>query len=266
MTSRAARETTPGSTPAPAGQILEHGNIYFFYRPRVDHRTVESLEDVQRLYMILSPRGGPYRLVVIPRKRLPSVDRDGGRTAWAFVESVAARAEDVEDALDPETYRTQTRGERQRPAARPAGEGVYAIVRHGDHTHLAYALELPPKPGPVQRALNILEEASYIVSVKNPDAPSGPGTGLDEAHRATFPERLRERFQGRRFASADPPGFLDHEGAEIILIGAAPDVSSELGIDLDPERETVATAEIFGDLKLEKSLHPVTPLLRGRWV
>ena len=29
---------------------------------------------------------------------------------------------------------------------RPAGEGVYALVLHGNHTHLAYVLELPSIP------------------------------------------------------------------------------------------------------------------------
>ena len=32
------------------------------------------------------------------------------------------------------------------PPARPAAEGIYAIVRHGDHTHLAYVIELPQRP------------------------------------------------------------------------------------------------------------------------
>ena len=26
-------------------------------------------------------------------------------------------------------------------------EGIYAIVRHGNHTHLAYVIELPQRPG-----------------------------------------------------------------------------------------------------------------------
>jgi hypothetical protein len=29
--------------------------------------------------------------------------------------------------------------------------------------------------------------------------------------------------------------------------------------------ETLATAEIFTDLRMEMSVHPVTPLLEGRW-
>jgi hypothetical protein len=49
------------------------------------------------------------------------------------------------------------------------------------------------------------------------------------------------------------------------LIGVNRDVSEELGIHLDREHETEATAEIFNDLKIEKSLHPATPLFKGKW-
>ncbi|HEX9443297.1 MAG TPA: hypothetical protein VGA73_04215 [Candidatus Binatia bacterium] len=254
----AARET--------AARALESGDIYFAYRPKVGKRSARSLSDVQRFYTILSPRGKRvYRLVIVGAKRLPSLGRDGDRKTWGFVEKVAERPEDVEDELDPKTYRTKTRGERRLEAARPAGEGVYAVVRHRDHTHLAYILELPPRPGPVQRALRIAEQASYIVSVKNPDAPAPPGLGLDGARRPKYPKKLAGLFGGRRFIDLDPPDFLDYEGTEILLIGASRDVAAELGVRLEAERETLATAEIFNDLKMERSLHPLAPLFEGRW-
>lgn len=260
-----ARNRDRRSSPESVVHVLEGGDIYFFYRPKVEVQAAKGLDDVQRMYMILKPHGKhTYRLIIIGEKRLPAVT-GGDRKSWGFIEKVADRAEDVEDELAPETYRTKTRGERHLPTARPAGEGVYAIVCHGDHTHLAYALELPAKPGEVQRALNIVEEGSYIVSVKNPEAPSPPGLGLDETRRANFPEELRAGFRGRRFINVDPPDFLDYEGAEILLIGASQDVSEELGLRLDPEHETEATAEIFIEFKIEKSLHPITPLLKGRW-
>ena len=249
-----------------AAHVLERGDIYFAYRPRVGLEVAKRFEDVARFYMILSRHGKrSYRLIIIGEKRLPAVS-GGDRKSWGFVEKVATRAEDVEDELDPEQYQTKTRGERHVPAARPAGEGIYALVRHGgEHTHLAYALELPARPGEVQRALNIVNEGSYIVSVKNPEASSPPGMGLDETRRATFPKHLQERFRGRRFIPVDPPEFLDHEGAEILLVGARQDVYAELGMKLDPEKETETTAEIFRDLKLERSMHPLTPLFKGKW-
>src|SRR6267378_7734398 len=247
-------------------RFLERGNIYFAYRPKVEAQAARGFDDVQRFYVVLSPRGkASYRLIIIGQKRLPAVSGRGERKAWGFVEEVSSRPEDVEDELDPRRYFTKTRGERQEPAARPAGEGVYAIARHNNHTHLGYVLELPEKPGEVQRALNIGEDGNYIVTVKNPDAPSAPGTGLDKGRRvARSPRNLQARFRGRRFIPLDPPDLLDHEGAEILLIGAKGSVAA-LGLRLEPRRETEATAEIFTELRMEKSLHPIGPLLEGKW-
>jgi hypothetical protein len=252
--------------PREVTKVLEGGDIFFAYRPKIDRQAAESIDDVQRLYMILHPHGKhSYRLMIIGEKRLPSLNGGADRKTWAFVAKVGERAEEVEDELDPEQYVTKTRGVRQVPAARPAGEGIYAIASHERHTHLAYVLELPPQPGEVQRALNIVQEGSYVIAVKNPEAASAPGTGLDETRRAAFPKKLRERFARRRFSPAEPPDFLDYEWAEIILVAARKDISAELGIDLTPERETEATAEIFTDLKMERSLHPLTPLFEGKW-
>jgi hypothetical protein len=250
----------------PSVHVRERGDIFFFYRPKVKHEVAKGLDDVQRLYVILSPRGkASYRLIVIPAKRLPATGRSGDRKTWGFVEKVSSNPEEVEDELDPKSYLTKTRGERHRPAARPAGEGVYTIVGHRGHTHLAYALELPKQPGDVQQALNIGEEAIYVVSVKNPKARGASEVGLEPARRARLPENLQKRFRGRRFIPLDPPDFLDHEGAEILFVGAKQSVIEELGLTLDREDETEATAEIFNDLRVERSVHPVEPLLKGQW-
>lgn len=53
--------------------------------------------------------------------------------------------------------------------------------------------------------------------------------------------------------------------AKRTLIGATKDVSEELGLELHSRHETEATAEIFNDLRLEKSLHPLERLFRGKW-
>ena len=273
MTSRledtcAGRYSTSMSKPSPSHvarsvRTPERGHIYFAYRPKLDVTVVRGPDDVQRLYMILNPRGrDSYRLLVVGEKRLPAPD--GDRRTWAFVDKVSSNPEDVEDELDPKSYLTRTRGERHRPPARPAGEGVYAIVRHRGHPHLVYVLELPREPGEVQRGLKIAREGNYIVVVKNPKTPSEPGLGLDETRRARFPRGLAQRFRGRRFINLDPPDFLDHEGAEIVLIATGADVH-ELGLELDREHEDEETAAIFEDLRLEKSLHPIAPLLKGTW-
>ena len=246
-------------------EVLERGNIYFVYRPKVEHTSAAGLEDVQRFFVILSTyEKHRYRLLVIGRKKLPEIAGEQERT-WAFVQKVSSKAGDIENELDAATYDTATRGVRHLSPARPAGEGVYAIARHGDHTHLAFALELPEKPGEVQKELNIPAEGSYIITVKNPEVDAPPGVGLPEEDRAELPQRLSEKFHGRRFIPVDPPDFLDREGAELVLIGADEDVFDELGIRLHPQHETIETAELFNDLRMERKGHPLKPLFEGRW-
>ena len=42
----------PGTAPA---EVLEEGRVFFLYRPRVNVEHPESLTDVQRFFMVLSP-------------------------------------------------------------------------------------------------------------------------------------------------------------------------------------------------------------------
>ena len=164
---------------------------------------------------------------------------------------MSSDAEEIEDELDPKRRLTRTRGLRHIPAGRPAGEGVYAIARHNNHTHLAYLLELPPTPGPVQEALRILPRAAYVVAVRNPRTDSA--VGLEPARRAKLPTPLQKHFHGRRFIPLDPPDFLDHEGTEVLLVGTRADAQAELGIELEPQREDLATAGIFTDLQIDRA-------------
>jgi hypothetical protein len=245
--------------------VLERGDIYFVYRPKVETPSVEGFEDVQRFYIVLHPHEKRrYRLIVVGQKQLPELHGRGEKN-WGFVAKVSRAAKDVKNELTREAYTTKTRGERVQPAGRPVGEGVYAIVRHDDHTHLAYALELPQEPGSPQETFNIAHEGSYILSVKNPEVPALRGMGITEERQAAFPKRLQQRFRGRRFVEADPPDLLNYEGTELLLMGAASDVSEELGVQLEPQRETAATAEIFNDLRLEKSRQTIEPLVQGEW-
>jgi len=247
---------------------LERGHIFFFYRPRVHPPDEEwvptSVEDINRTYIVLR-RGARklYRLIVIGRKRLPDVGRH--EREWGFVDLVSPNPDDIQTVIEGSDYETKTRGERVLPAARPAGEGVYALVRHDNHTHLAYTLEIPKRAGAVQRELHIEPEASYIVTVKNPQTPTPPGVGLPAETAADYPASLQSMFHGRRFLPADPPELLDYPGAQLILIGTSTDVHAELGIELNPQHEDERNAAIFRDLHLNRSEFPLEPLFRGKW-
>jgi hypothetical protein len=230
--------------------VLERGGILFFYRPRVDVEEVDAFEDVQRFFIVLRPVGTRrFRRIVIGRKRLP--DPEAHERVWGLVVEVADDPGELLEELERKAYETKTRGTRELPEARSAGEGRYSIVDHDGHTHLAYALELPREPGEVQHAFGIEPEASYIVALKNPHA--------DPRTRGEFPDELVHRFGGRRFISVNPPSLLDYEGIELVLIGAARDAEAELGIDLDADLERAETADILEDLRVRE------PVEEGTW-
>ena len=246
-------------------EILERGNIYFCYTPKVETKDVNSLGDVQQFGFVLAPHGKQsYRLIVIGKKRFPKVEGDNNNN-WCFVKSVATEALEIEKELRAETYSTKTLGERFQPAARPVGEGIYEIVKHGSNTNLIYVLELPEDLGEAQQALGIKTEASYIITIKNPEGSSPNGMGLPAEEKADLPKDLQNKFEQRRFVPAEPPEFLDYPGVELILIGASADIEAELGIELNPATETEDTAEILNDLRMRKSRHPIEPLFTGEW-
>lgn len=173
--------------------------------------------------------------------------------------------EEIRDELGPERYSTKTRGEREIGTARPAGEGVYKLISHNGHTHLAYVLELPEKPARVQEELNIEKQASYVITVKNPDKPQPENIGLFVGQSARYPQELMERFRGRRFSEVDPPDFLNYEGTQLVLVAASKDIGEELGIQIRKQNENERTADIYSDLLLDFEKRPKKPLFRGVW-
>jgi hypothetical protein len=55
-------------------EIIEQGDIFFFYRPKVGAEEVEGLKDVQRFYMVTSPEdSNKYRLFLVGQKQLPEI-------------------------------------------------------------------------------------------------------------------------------------------------------------------------------------------------
>jgi hypothetical protein len=248
--------------------IIEQGDIFFFYRPKVGKEEVEDIEDVQRLYMVTAPECGKYRLFVIGQKQLPEIV-EGRSTSeernWALNVLATNKPEDIRKEFLPNEYETETRGKRAVGPATPAGEGKYAIVKHDNHTELAYALELPEVPGPTHKEFGIRKEASYIISVKNPDI-SIKGFTAFEKKKPEYPSSIKQKFGDRRWINVEDPSLLDYENTQVLLIGARQkDVQEELGIDLDEEKETANTAELFKELKIKREQVPLKPLLEGKF-
>ena len=62
-------------------EIIEHGDLFFFYRPKIDAKEVKDVEDVQRFYMVTAPeKDGKatdnkqvYRLFLIGQKQMPEI-------------------------------------------------------------------------------------------------------------------------------------------------------------------------------------------------
>lgn len=68
-------------------EILENGDIFFLYRPRVEEEEPSGMGDVQRFHVVLRPAGQKrLRLLTVGRKRLPAVESH--ERNWGFVETV----------------------------------------------------------------------------------------------------------------------------------------------------------------------------------
>jgi len=131
-------------------KVLEKGIFYFFFRPRVNTENPSSMDDVQKSYLLLRPTKSDIesaqknvRIIQIPKKKLPAT---GSHERFlGFVLNSDQDVKALKDDIGESTYSTATRGERVQPAARPVGEGVYAITGDPDGrtSHFAYLLTLP---------------------------------------------------------------------------------------------------------------------------
>lgn len=244
---------------APAFEQLERGDVFFFYRPKVEHDEAHGLDDVQRFQVVLRTAGGKlFRMLTIGRKHLP--DLQAHEREWGFVDLVTEEVGAVAEALRATTYETKTRGLRHLAAARPAGEGAYALQRDGRNLLLAYRLELPTELGAVQQELRIAQKAAYVVALKNPDVPNPPNIGLREEDRVHFPPKEQREFHGTSWSAADKH-LLDFERAEFVLIGATDHPSA-----VPSERAEPAPEAVLRRLKLTPRDTPLEALVQGEWV
>ncbi|MGN6348980.1 MAG: hypothetical protein ACTHLL_04440, partial [Candidatus Nitrosocosmicus sp.] len=116
-------------------EILEQGNIYFFYRPKKNSPEVKGMDDVRRFFMVTAPETTPeykqnssddknqfYRLFIIGKKSLPEIRKSEARSSerfWARVGGIFKEKKEITDELFSDEFR---KGD----VARPAGIGKYA--------------------------------------------------------------------------------------------------------------------------------------------
>jgi len=252
-----------------APEILEQGDIYFFYRPKKGAEEVKGIEDVRRFFMVTAPEKSEnknqfYRLFVIGKKSLPEIRKSEARASeryWARVGGIFNDPNELtRDLLSDEFRKGDT--------ARPVGEGKYVIIKYHQHAELAYILEMPKEPGEAQRELGIQKEASYVISVINPKKPA-PTAGYPsiEEQPKYSQEVLNEFSETENFVSlAKDTKFIDYQNAQIILIGAREGrdiVKNEIGIEI-AEDESHQPADIFNKLKVRKDHVPIRPLIEGK--
>ena len=201
-------------------EVLERGDISFFFRPRVQPADAPiapaTPPGVQSFFLVLSAAGGLHRRVRVGRKRMPVAS---GERLWARVERVGSLQRVLADQLEAEEYQTKTRGDRYQPGARPIGQGAYALVRHDDHIHLAYRLD--------------------VLEPDVPDEARVPDSGNDIV---LFERVPRERAV---WTTEGEPDRLDEEGAEIVIVGVAGEPGHELDDDVlaAPARKAEASDE-----------------------
>ncbi|CAG8753106.1 10833_t:CDS:2 [Gigaspora margarita] len=265
---------------------LEKGHV------GVDNPT--SIDDVQRLYLVLIPSLvrpslekepvssfsqelltgkldvetesgkeaiGKTRVIILGKKKLPEINKHD--CFWGFVDQAFNNLEDVKNFFSPSEYRL-------------LGRGAYNIVDHNNRSHLAYVLEIPEDPFKLQLDFNVSKKGSYALTVKNPTIANPRNTGLTDDEKAAFPEHLMNHFRGRRFISLPTTNFLDYNGAEVLFIGARNDIVDELGQEVGGELEEFAELElksivsfdeqgVFDELNLEKDVIPTEPAFHGLW-
>ncbi|RIB00573.1 hypothetical protein C2G38_2157487 [Gigaspora rosea] len=253
-----------------------------------------SIDDVQRLYLVLIPSLvrsslekepvssfaqelstgkldvetesgkeaiGKTRVIILGKKKLPEINKHD--CFWGFVDQAFNNLEDVKKFFTPSEYRL-------------LGRGAYDIVDHHNRSHLAYVLEIPEDPFKLQLDFNISKKGSYALTVKNPDIANPRNTGLTDNEKAAFPEHLMNHFRGRRFISLPTTNFLDYNGAEVLFIGARNDIVDELGQEVGGELEEFAELElksivsfddqgVFDELNLKKDVIPTEPAFHGLW-
>lgn len=215
-----------------ASNIIEKGIIYFFTRGRVGVEDPESVQDLQRTFFVMRPiptgaklgdtavpDSEQNRLVALPKKVFP---KGGNDKFMAFVEKSKVSMKQLkEEFFQGSEYETQTLGTRHNSPVTPIGEGVYALTKVGNTTHLAYMLTIPENPEQVQDDLGLREKGSFAISLKNPTRKGPANATLDE--KPDYPKEFIDDFRGLAWMPIHKAEYLDYPNAQVLLIGESED-------------------------------------------
>src|SRR5215204_4031283 len=224
-------------------KILEQGDIFFFFRPKVSAKDIKSIEDVRRFYMVLSPEEEQkiiddtnnndtnpkekkiYRLFIIGKKSLPEIRKTEARSSERFWAQVGGIFYDPQNLVED------------------------------------------------QKELGIQKEASYIITVINPYKPVSEGYTTAEAERPKYPENIQKylnKTDGKFIPLSENLTLINYQNAQIILIGAREGkdvIKQEIGLDIETEegKENLSSADIFTKLKIRKEQVPIKPIIEGKF-
>lgn len=131
--------------------IIEHGDLFYFHRSKIDSEEVKELEDVGRFCMVTtsvqnqktSAKSHLYRLFLLGQKTFTRNCRQIGKSTsrernWALNVLTTYNPEDICQELMSAEYSMETRGKRRTKAATPAGEEKYSIIKLDNHMERIY--------------------------------------------------------------------------------------------------------------------------------
>ncbi len=198
--------------------MLEKGEIQFFCRHKVvsptENTDIHNQDEIQHLYFVLNPEHtNLYRLLIIGKKELPSMKSH--ESNLVFVDLVTHDNLEINKALQQQTYKTITRGQRLQPEAYLLAKGHYSIIYDGKQTLLCYDLKNINTPSRLTASLNLASHGKYILSVKNPDV----NVSKSSRQIANYPAELKKIFKDLHFIPANPIDLINYNNAQLVLIG-----------------------------------------------
>lgn len=225
-------------------EIVEQGRISFLATPRAGVLEPAGPSDLDRLFVVLAPTGKgrrPLRRLRVARRRLPG--RARGQRFYAHVDRIAELPGDLTVDLRASHGRAATARDAGR-GVRVLGVGRYAIARHADHAHLAWALARACGRGALASAVGVVAGESWVLSVFSRSLPPPRRPSASTPLAPATPERL------------------DVLGVEVALVAGSRPRDAALGLPRGAARDRVGDA-LLGAL-LRRGPRPRIASFAGR--